>query len=165
MFSQFAIILVVFTFCHHASWFLTVCCILLMLVLNALPYKFLVFGTLRSKSHTVLNNRISNYRWRNPVRWGEVCRVAAAGTGWNVQSVGEWCKCLKMTTYRRHVRFYPWIDLGLFFFLLLLACRCLPWITQVEQVSQLVTFAEGMLEFHSQCADILRVLVETLNEK
>lgn len=35
----------------------------------------------------------------------------------------------------------------------------------VEQVSQLVTFAEGMLEFHSQCADILRVLVETLNEK
>lgn len=35
----------------------------------------------------------------------------------------------------------------------------------VEQVSQLVTFAEGLLEFHSQCADILRVLVETLNEK
>ncbi|XP_062562714.1 endophilin-A-like isoform X3 [Armigeres subalbatus] len=35
----------------------------------------------------------------------------------------------------------------------------------VEQVSQLVTFAEGLLEFHSQCSDILRVLVETLNEK
>ncbi|XP_065078002.1 endophilin-A isoform X7 [Ochlerotatus camptorhynchus] len=35
----------------------------------------------------------------------------------------------------------------------------------VEQVSQLVTFAEGMLDFHSQCSDILRVLVETLNEK
>lgn len=35
----------------------------------------------------------------------------------------------------------------------------------VEQVSQLVTFAEGLLDFHQQCADILRVLVEVLNEK
>ncbi|XP_058461766.1 endophilin-A isoform X5 [Malaya genurostris] len=35
----------------------------------------------------------------------------------------------------------------------------------VEQVSQLVTFAEGLLDYHSQCADILRVLVEVLNEK
>ncbi|XP_049543782.1 endophilin-A isoform X7 [Anopheles aquasalis] len=35
----------------------------------------------------------------------------------------------------------------------------------VEQVSQLVTFAEGMLDYHSQCSDILKVLVETLNEK
>ncbi|XP_035912625.1 endophilin-A isoform X2 [Anopheles stephensi] len=35
----------------------------------------------------------------------------------------------------------------------------------VEQVSQLVTFAEGMLDYHSQCSEILKVLVETLNEK
>ncbi|XP_055628795.1 endophilin-A isoform X1 [Toxorhynchites rutilus septentrionalis] len=35
----------------------------------------------------------------------------------------------------------------------------------VEQVSQLVTFAEGLLDYHQQCADILRVLVEVLNEK
>ncbi|XP_055538551.1 endophilin-A isoform X1 [Wyeomyia smithii] len=35
----------------------------------------------------------------------------------------------------------------------------------VEQVSQLVTFAEGLLDYHSQCADILRVLVEVLHEK
>ncbi|XP_055594841.1 endophilin-A-like [Uranotaenia lowii] len=35
----------------------------------------------------------------------------------------------------------------------------------VEQVSQLVTFAEGMLDYHQQCADILRVLVEVLREK
>ncbi|XP_058832321.1 endophilin-A isoform X1 [Topomyia yanbarensis] len=35
----------------------------------------------------------------------------------------------------------------------------------VEQVSQLVTFADGLLDYHSQCADILRVLVEVLNEK
>lgn len=35
----------------------------------------------------------------------------------------------------------------------------------VEQVSQLVTFAEGLLDYHSQCADLLRVLVEVLNEK
>lgn len=35
----------------------------------------------------------------------------------------------------------------------------------VEQVSQLVTFAEGLLDFHQQCSDILRVLVEVLNEK
>lgn len=35
----------------------------------------------------------------------------------------------------------------------------------VEQVSQLVTFSEGLLDYHQQCADILRVLVEVLNEK
>lgn len=34
-----------------------------------------------------------------------------------------------------------------------------------EQVSQLVTFAEALYEFHSQCADILRGLQETLQEK
>lgn len=35
----------------------------------------------------------------------------------------------------------------------------------VEQVSQMVTFAEGMLEFHQQCTEILKLLVETLHEK
>lgn len=34
-----------------------------------------------------------------------------------------------------------------------------------EQVSQLVTFAEALYEFHSQCADIIRGLQETLQEK
>uniref|UniRef100_A0A1A9W5T2 Endophilin-A n=2 Tax=Glossina TaxID=7393 RepID=A0A1A9W5T2_9MUSC len=34
-----------------------------------------------------------------------------------------------------------------------------------EQVAQLVTFAEALYEFHSQCADILRTLQETLQEK
>ncbi|XP_037929700.1 endophilin-A [Teleopsis dalmanni] len=34
-----------------------------------------------------------------------------------------------------------------------------------EQVSQLVTFAEALYDFHSQCADILRGLQETLQEK
>lgn len=29
----------------------------------------------------------------------------------------------------------------------------------------MVTFAEGMLEFHQQCTEILKVLVETLHEK
>ncbi|XP_050313578.1 endophilin-A isoform X7 [Anthonomus grandis grandis] len=35
----------------------------------------------------------------------------------------------------------------------------------VEQISQLATFAEGLLDYHSQCTDVLKTLVETLNEK
>ncbi|XP_044765701.1 endophilin-A isoform X5 [Coccinella septempunctata] len=35
----------------------------------------------------------------------------------------------------------------------------------VEQISQLATFAEGLLDYHSQCTDILRTLTETLQEK
>ncbi|XP_016943713.1 endophilin-A [Drosophila suzukii] len=34
-----------------------------------------------------------------------------------------------------------------------------------EHVSQLVTFAEALYDFHSQCADVLRGLQETLQEK
>lgn len=34
-----------------------------------------------------------------------------------------------------------------------------------EQVSQLVTFAEALLDFHQQCAEVLRSLTETLQEK
>ncbi|XP_017776282.1 PREDICTED: endophilin-A isoform X9 [Nicrophorus vespilloides] len=35
----------------------------------------------------------------------------------------------------------------------------------VEQISQLATFAEGMYEYHSQCAEVLKTLTETLLEK
>ncbi|GLV41332.1 Endophilin A [Carabus blaptoides fortunei] len=35
----------------------------------------------------------------------------------------------------------------------------------VEQISQLATFAEGLLDYHSQCTEILRTLTETLLEK
>ncbi|XP_033230407.1 endophilin-A isoform X7 [Belonocnema kinseyi] len=35
----------------------------------------------------------------------------------------------------------------------------------VEQVAQLATFSEGLLEYHQQCVEILRVLTETLLEK
>ncbi|VEN62444.1 unnamed protein product [Callosobruchus maculatus] len=35
----------------------------------------------------------------------------------------------------------------------------------VEQISQLATFAEGLLDYHSQCTDILKTLTETLFEK
>ncbi|XP_055320416.1 endophilin-A isoform X5 [Sitodiplosis mosellana] len=35
----------------------------------------------------------------------------------------------------------------------------------VEQVSQLYTFSEGLLDYHQQCADILKGLVETLSQK
>ncbi|KAL1492719.1 hypothetical protein ABEB36_010934 [Hypothenemus hampei] len=35
----------------------------------------------------------------------------------------------------------------------------------VEQISQLATFAEGLLDYHSQCTEILKVLTETLQEK
>ncbi|XP_066152932.1 endophilin-A isoform X7 [Euwallacea fornicatus] len=35
----------------------------------------------------------------------------------------------------------------------------------VEQISQLATFAEGLLDYHSQCTDILKMLTETLQEK
>ncbi|XP_024081823.1 endophilin-A isoform X2 [Cimex lectularius] len=35
----------------------------------------------------------------------------------------------------------------------------------VEQISQLATFAEGLLDYHRQCTEILQVAVENLNEK
>lgn len=38
-------------------------------------------------------------------------------------------------------------------------------VRQVEQVSQMVTFSEGLLDYHQQCADILKILVETLQAK
>lgn len=36
---------------------------------------------------------------------------------------------------------------------------------QVEQVAQLATFSEALLEYHQQCTEILRTLTETLLEK
>lgn len=36
---------------------------------------------------------------------------------------------------------------------------------QVEQVAQLATFSEALLEYHQQCTEILRGLTETLLEK
>ncbi|XP_069696340.1 endophilin-A isoform X5 [Periplaneta americana] len=35
----------------------------------------------------------------------------------------------------------------------------------VEQISQLATFAEGLLDYHQQCTEILKCLTETLLEK
>jgi len=35
----------------------------------------------------------------------------------------------------------------------------------VEQISQLASFAESLLEYHKQCTDILKVLTETLHDK
>ncbi|CAH1965260.1 unnamed protein product [Acanthoscelides obtectus] len=35
----------------------------------------------------------------------------------------------------------------------------------VEQIAQLATFAEGLLDYHSQCTEILKTLTETLLEK
>lgn len=35
----------------------------------------------------------------------------------------------------------------------------------VEQISQLVTFAEGLLEYHQQCTEIMKTVVENLQEK
>lgn len=35
----------------------------------------------------------------------------------------------------------------------------------VEQISQLATFADNLLDYHKQCCEILDVLVNTLNEK
>lgn len=39
------------------------------------------------------------------------------------------------------------------------------YIFQIEQVSQLVTFTEALYDYHSQCAEILKILTETLKEK
>jgi len=36
---------------------------------------------------------------------------------------------------------------------------------QVEQVAQLATFSEALLEYHQQCTEVLRGLTETLLEK
>lgn len=38
-------------------------------------------------------------------------------------------------------------------------------VLQVEQVSQMYTFSEGLLEYHQQCTEILKGLVETLQIK
>lgn len=35
----------------------------------------------------------------------------------------------------------------------------------VEQISQLCTFAEGLLDYHSQCTEVLKHLTETLQER
>ncbi|XP_022915214.1 endophilin-A isoform X12 [Onthophagus taurus] len=35
----------------------------------------------------------------------------------------------------------------------------------VEQISQLATFADGLIDYHSQCTEILKALSETLHEK
>jgi len=35
----------------------------------------------------------------------------------------------------------------------------------VEQISQLATFAEGLLDYHQQCTEVLKILTETLLEK
>lgn len=36
---------------------------------------------------------------------------------------------------------------------------------QVEQISQMAYFAEALLEYHQQCTEILKGLVETMQEK
>ncbi len=36
---------------------------------------------------------------------------------------------------------------------------------QVEQISQLAVFAEALLDYHQQCTEILRGLVETMNTR
>lgn len=36
---------------------------------------------------------------------------------------------------------------------------------EVEHVTHLVGFAEGLLEYHSQCCEILKDICKTLNEK
>ncbi|XP_075217545.1 SH3 domain containing GRB2 like, endophilin-A isoform X4 [Lycorma delicatula] len=35
----------------------------------------------------------------------------------------------------------------------------------IEQISQLATFAEGLLEYHQQCTEIMKTVVENLQEK
>lgn len=36
---------------------------------------------------------------------------------------------------------------------------------EVEQVSQLCTFVDALLEYHEQCVEILKTMTETLHEK
>lgn len=36
---------------------------------------------------------------------------------------------------------------------------------QVEQLAQMTSFSEGLLEYHQQCVEILNVLVQNLREK
>lgn len=36
---------------------------------------------------------------------------------------------------------------------------------EVEQITHLVGFAEGLLEYHSQCYEILKDMVKQLNER
>lgn len=58
-------------------------------------------------------------------------------------------------------------DVSYFLFLCYFFTRLVHvcFIGQVEQISQLAFFAEGLLEYHKQCTDILKVLTETLHDK
>lgn len=38
------------------------------------------------------DHRVSNYRWRATLGWGQVCRESSSRSNGNAQSSGEWCK-------------------------------------------------------------------------
>jgi len=100
-------------------------------------------------------NRFSRFRRRDSSGGGEVRGESSSGTDGHVQSVGERCKSssLPLASFLipKSIR-----D----------ACRSrFLHALQVEQVAQLATFSEGLLEYHQQCTEILRGLTEILLEK
>lgn len=95
-------------------------------------------------------NRFSRFRRRDSSGRGEVRGEPPSGADGHVQSAGE---RRESPTLIRDVA--QW-RAGRDSYVVLL---------QVEQVAQLATFSEALLEYHQQCTEILRGLTETLLEK
>lgn len=66
--------------------------------------------------------------------------------------------------FQNDVRFYM-IFLFEFSFIFIMLLFYLILLLQIEQVSQLVYFAESLLDYHQQSTEILRGLVDTLRVK
>lgn len=90
-------------------------------------------------------NRFSRFRRRDSSGRGEVRGEPSSGADGHVQFAGERCKSSSLS-----------ISADQDFHIVLL---------QIEQVAQLATFSEALLEYHQQCTEILKGLTETLFEK
>lgn len=90
-------------------------------------------------------NRFSRFRRRDSSGRGEVRREPSSGADGHVQFAGERRKSLNISiTADQNFHIVP---------------------LQIEQVAQLATFSEALLEYHQQCTEVLRGLTETLLEK
>jgi len=98
-------------------------------------------------------NRFSRFRRRDSSGGGEVRGESSSGTDGHVQSIGERCKSSSSPSFLIPKSMRS-------------ACRSkFLHSLQVEQVAQLATFSEALLEYHQQCTEVLRGLTEILLEK
>lgn len=94
-------------------------------------------------------NRFSRFRRRDSSGRGEVRGEPPSGADGHVQSAGERRESSLMQNIAyRILRRDSYVVL-----------------LQVEQVAQLATFSEALLEYHQQCTEVLKGLTEILLEK